>query len=880
MTHVYSRVVYPKISRELLVNPGVGFVAATGLMGNPEDVKDSRGKPVEAYRFTPNSRTWNHPDSALLNFGFRWKDLEPREGEFDFSSIERKLEDARARGCTAVVRVAPYALAEEEDVPGWLRERYPDRPEYPFWRIDPNTTEYPRLWARFVRAFASRFDGHPLISAVDMAIVGAWGEGAGTEHMKEEGLQEVIRAYMEGFIRTPLHAQVHNLQSMAIIRGYRRDVGLRMDCLGDMGGFHPGKWSHMLDFYPQNIANFQMSEAWKHAPVMFEACWHMNDWYLQGWDIDYIIEESLKWHISAYASKGTAVPEPWKEKVADWVRRMGFRFEIHRVSFSDMVRSGGLMFFNMLLSNTGVAPCYHRYPLVLRLEGDGGRQDWTLDVDIRQWLPDEDHAVQASRTVELAPGQYTFKIGFPVTGLEGRTLELAIEGRDEDGFYPMGEILVTAQGETKMRSARDFVEAAQEYGITAYPKGVEELFPAFAEAYQPKPLMSEEFFESVLNRYALGREHRKLLKDALHGIERNPDLLCLSHFFVEELRRISRRLALDEYDALEPRWGMENPRAYSMILLIACLEPSIATRRAMGMPDEAFLDTAYRALDRQMEQLKETGDPRVRDFPWDRSFYTCDIFLIDRFYFKLERLGYPVAVYRADSEKGPETVAFFTQPTLIRRDGQIDGTNGVHDPQAFETSYEVTGEHVTGTPIHPGGVVYPEKRVLDLSQWKLTLEEQSIVLGLHIPGGPGYDVAHLRSCTQAAHAFFEKWFPEQKVLAFANESWLNDPHLPLLCKPGANIPSMQKEMYLYPCHEGEKMMLHELFENGHLPEPGEPATSLQRSVADFVRQGGKMTSTCMFILAEDIPRLGQGPYAPPQEYERVWEEQLHPIAFE
>ena len=437
-------IVCPRVTQDPLVNPGVGFVAAPGLMGDPREVKDSRGKPVQAYRFTPQSRAWNHPDSALMNFGFRWKNLEPNEGEYDFSQVEERLEEARQRGCTAVVRIAPYALAQEEDVPGWLRQRYPETPEYPFWRIDPNTTEYPRLWARMVRAFAARYDGHPLICAVDIAIVGAWGEGAGTEFMEEEGLNLVVRAYLEGFIRTPLHAQVHDLRSMAVIRGYRREVGLRMDCLGDMGGFHPGKWSHMLDFYPQNIANFQMSEAWKHAPVMFEACWHMNDWYLQGWDIDYIIEESLKWHISCYASKGTAVPEPWKEKVAGWVRRMGFRFEIHRVRFSQAVQRGGALGFEMLLSNSGVAPCYHRYPLVVRLQGEGERLDWALEADIRQWLPDEDHRVQASRTLEMAPGRYALKIGFPVTGLEGRTLELAIEGRDEDGFYPMGHVQVTA----------------------------------------------------------------------------------------------------------------------------------------------------------------------------------------------------------------------------------------------------------------------------------------------------------------------------------------------------------------------------------------------------------------------------------------------------
>lgn len=436
--------IFPKGTDALLVNPGVGFVAAPGLMKDGETVRDSRGNPVEAYRFAENSRTWNHPDSGLSFCSFRWKDLEPEEGRFNWTQVEEKLAEAQALGCTAVVRVAPYALAAEEDIPAWLRRRYPGTPEYPFWRIDPNTTEYPALWARFVAAFAARYDGHPVISAVDIAIVGAWGEGAGTEWMTEEGLDLVVRAYMQGFTRTPLHAQVHDLRSVARIQSYRRDVGLRMDCLGDMGGFHPGKWSHMLDFYPQNIANFDMTDAWKHGPVMFEACWHMNDWYLQGWDIDYIISESLKWHISAYASKGTTVPGEWRDKVAAWVRRMGYRYEIHRCRFSDTVDKGGAMDFEMLLSNSGVAPCYHNYAPVLRLARDGQEALLPLDADIRYWLPGEDHLLERRVGLPegLAEGTYELALGFPVPGYARKTLELAMEGRDETGFYPLGQVTI------------------------------------------------------------------------------------------------------------------------------------------------------------------------------------------------------------------------------------------------------------------------------------------------------------------------------------------------------------------------------------------------------------------------------------------------------
>ena len=118
-------------------------------------------------------------------------------------------------------------------------------------------------------------------------------------------------------------------------------VGFRVDCLGDMGGFHGNEWSHMTDFYPQNIQNFKMGDAWEKAPVLFEACWHMNDWYLQGWDMDYIIQETLKWHISSFNNKGSVVPEPWKEKVKAWLNKMGYRFELRKFTYDSLVKAGG-----------------------------------------------------------------------------------------------------------------------------------------------------------------------------------------------------------------------------------------------------------------------------------------------------------------------------------------------------------------------------------------------------------------------------------------------------------------------------------------------------------------------------------------------------------
>lgn len=411
----------------------MGFIAAPGLMNDPDVVRDNRGKAVEKYKLAPDQKTWNHPDSGLSYAGASWNTLEPREGVYDWTSLDEKLARAGTLGCNAVVRCSPYSLTE--DIPSWLREKYPEDPEFPFWRIDPNTTEYAYDWARFIRAFAARYDGHPLISSVDMALCGAWGEGGGSEFVEEEKLDQIIRAYCEGFQKTPLQCLLHDPVSVGAIQKYRKNVGFRVDCLGDMGGFHGKEWSHMQDYYPMNIENFHMHDAWEKGPVLFEACWHMNDWYLAGWDIDYIIEESLKWHISSYNGKQSTVPEAWKDQVAAWVKKMGYRLELRRACAG--VENGRLL-VKLLWCNTGAAPCYEQYPVVLQLKNERHQQSWYLPEDIRSWLPDEDHLIQAALPLEAPAGRYELSLGIDTQIPQIGMLHLAIEGRNEAGFYPLG----------------------------------------------------------------------------------------------------------------------------------------------------------------------------------------------------------------------------------------------------------------------------------------------------------------------------------------------------------------------------------------------------------------------------------------------------------
>lgn len=435
------RVIEPRLIRSPLRNPGIGFFAAPALE-DPENPLLNE----ELYRFGDDSPVWNHPDSGVRFLSARWSKVEKEEGTYDWSDVDRQLDLAGSKGRLCVFRCAPYALGDD-DIPAWLRGRNPDRPDFPFWQIDPNHSDYAECWARFVREMARHLDGHPCLSSVDMALVGAWGEGGGTEFMEMERIASIVDAYADHFRRTQLQCLLHDPRSLRYIRSKNKPIGFRVDCLGDMGGFHGKRWSHMLDFYPQNIENFGMGSAWEKAPVVFEACWTMRDWYKNGWDIDYIIEESLKWHISSFNSKGCPVPAPWKSQVAEWINRMGYRFELRRVIVAEETSAHEPLRLKTLWRNSGSAPCYHDFKITYRLRGrDGQTRRFTSRADLRRWLPGEDHLVDESFQLHQLPeGEYDLAIGIE-TGIPGFAPVALGTQTERDAYADAGTLCLNREG--------------------------------------------------------------------------------------------------------------------------------------------------------------------------------------------------------------------------------------------------------------------------------------------------------------------------------------------------------------------------------------------------------------------------------------------------
>ena len=397
-----------------------------------------------------------------------------------------------------------------------------------------------------------------------------------------------------------------------------------------------------------------------------------------------------------------------------------------------------------------------------------------------------------------------------------------------------------------------FEECLRHTGIKL-DSAMEQFYVKFCEEPNPAPVLDRAFLDEQIRRFEVDEVQHKRMHAALDEIEADPVLHWFTRFLVHDMCAARHRCDLDDYRAMTPAC-MTHADLYSFLLLIACVPRSIQRLEKLGVPAYFYREIPFTPMARQFERLKKTGNGTVPDFPWDMNFYTCSIFFLDRFYFIPYRLDEDIRAYR-HRETG-EVVTFYAETLRVRRDGQLDGVNDVTDEHAYEAFFEETEDVIRGIPVSPAGLIETEVRELAVKDWELVLQRGDILLGTHIPGGPGYEPARLKSSIQWAKDFFAYYFPEIPFKGFGSESWLYDPHHRLLLNENSNILRMQDQMYIYPIESGDDMMYGELFHGNNKPTDEDCKTSLQRAALKRVREGKQFTACSFFILREDAGKLG------------------------
>lgn len=288
-------------------------------------------------------------------------------------------------------------------------------------------------------------------------------------------------------------------------------------------------------------------------------------------------------------------------------------------------------------------------------------------------------------------------------------------------------------------------------------------------------------------------------------------------------------------------------------MLVTGLPRVLARHKRLGIPEQVTRDTLYDVTLWSRHYHNVNGRWGFGELAWLRNHFQGRLYRLGRLQFMPAAYGSGYRVYRRKATG--HVVAVAESGTRFRRDGLIDGTTGVSDPQAWEAALIEENEHIRGSAVSSEGRATLGRVEIRLSEWDALLKKGTGILDVHIPADGPMDPESCLESYRMANEFFPRHFPEHSYTGFVCTSWLLDPELAKIQPAESNIVRFQREFYLLPALSDDKQTWERVF--GSKPDDlaGAPRdTSLRRAILDHYLAGGRMSKGYGFIPADEIGR--------------------------
>ncbi len=376
--------VHPRESSDYLHNPHRGTTTFQRFQGDdtyPAWITSDRHGPTEFKSIkNPKENIKYIPGTTLTYCRWPWRWLEPRKGKYNWSIIDNTLKTARERGQTAQIRIQPYTspleYADEPihskvhppersvNVPDWYWETgagWIDRGMFSPNEPDSNDPGYIKHFGDFIKAFARRYDGHPDLESIDVAYAGFWGE-AGGNATNETG-QKLSDIFLDHFKKTQLLTMLGTsgaTHAAAVAKGRKHTLGWRADCFGDLRWVDVPEvprhlcFNHSYDTYPRELYSNGMADQWKTAPVVMETCCNVATWFMNDRDLDFIMDQGYKYHMSVFMPKNAFIPERFLKPLIEFDKKIGYRFVLRQMMLPLEARAGSRMDVEVFIDNVGL----------------------------------------------------------------------------------------------------------------------------------------------------------------------------------------------------------------------------------------------------------------------------------------------------------------------------------------------------------------------------------------------------------------------------------------------------------------------------------------------------------------------------------------------
>ncbi|MEM7313005.1 MAG: hypothetical protein AAF497_07620 [Planctomycetota bacterium] len=386
----------------------------------------------------PHSMEFNYLPLSKLLVG---------ERKYDFSPLEKMLNDIKSRNNQSVVRVFVEYPGKSGCIPEYLLERglhverYKKTGNEPFEDAIIETPDYEnkdlrRALQDFIAEFGRRYDGDPRIGYITAGLLGAWGEWhtyPRSELFASKKVQsEVMDAYAAAFRKTPVLLRYPaGDDDYAYAKTSDRPFGYHDDSFA-FATLDTGKEDDDWFFVPKLKAAKSL-KVWQKYPIGGEIrpevwgccfdpdpCTRPDQQFGECRDLTHVTWLMDTGMVSKPASAAR------KENALREVRKMGYEFYV-----TSMKTEGKQVVLN--IKNTGIAPFYHDgWKVQLGVVGDDDNSPRVIPTDweLTKIQPGQSREFAHELPVDSASRRVFLRVPNRMDG--GRPLRFANKSQDAD----------------------------------------------------------------------------------------------------------------------------------------------------------------------------------------------------------------------------------------------------------------------------------------------------------------------------------------------------------------------------------------------------------------------------------------------------------------
>jgi len=342
------------------------------------------------------------------------------------------------------------------------------------WPVDLHTFDYdsPEFQVRLQRLVAKlgeAWDNDPRIFAVQMGLIGYWGEHHSPAPTAAQR-RLLTEAFQKAFKHKPVLVRHTDPEFMAA------GFGIYYDTFANLSREPPDGQRDQLPWQATNV----YPDIWKRAPIEGEVEYNWQKQRASAKPAEtfgrtpdetmkvpayrhYMTDKIRRYHASylGWISGYTDTDREALAGAAELQKVFGYRFVLDSVSYPLAVQPGAKMTVKLTARNTGSAPFYLDWPVAVALLDPATKKPaWSAElngIDIRHWLPGEDWdsaafvyrrpAISyqaeghAALPADIKPGRYI--VALAILDRQGGMLpsaRFAIENYFRGGWHPLGFI--------------------------------------------------------------------------------------------------------------------------------------------------------------------------------------------------------------------------------------------------------------------------------------------------------------------------------------------------------------------------------------------------------------------------------------------------------